>query len=112
MMGATTALAVITGKNCGKGRDERRHAGEGHNGSGGSKKDDECCQCGKKGHWARECQKKKREEGHLAKINDDADPALLFALDDTPASVTLATTVPSATTPAVCRIRTRGGLPQ
>jgi hypothetical protein len=36
MMGAATALAVITGKNRGKGHDDRRHAGEGHNGSGGS----------------------------------------------------------------------------
>jgi hypothetical protein len=47
------------GKNHGKGRDERIHAGKVHNGSGSAKKDDECCYSGKKGHWARECQKKK-----------------------------------------------------
>jgi hypothetical protein len=52
-----------------------------------------CRYCGKKGHWARECRKKKREEAHLAQVDDDADPALLFAeceLDTTPSSSTSA----------------------
>jgi hypothetical protein len=47
-------------------------------------RDDECRYCGKKGHWARECKKKKRDEAHLAHDADDDGqddyPALLMAV--------------------------------
>jgi transposase InsO family protein len=63
-------------RNRGKGRDDRRPARD----AGGAKRDDVCHYCGKKGHWARECRKKKREEeAHLVKEDDDADPAMLLA---------------------------------
>lgn len=43
-------------------------------------KKDKCKYCGKKGHWARECHKKKRdEEAHLVQIGDDEEPSLLMA---------------------------------
>ncbi|XP_071685113.1 uncharacterized protein [Lolium perenne] len=67
------------GKNRGKDRDDKRSTGEGSKASGGSKKDDTCRYYDKKGHWARECRKKKREEAHLAKIDDDANPSMLLA---------------------------------
>jgi hypothetical protein len=35
---------------------------------------------GKKGHWARECRKKKKDEqAHAAQVGEDEDPALLVA---------------------------------
>lgn len=68
------------GKSRGKGRDDRRPAGEGTH---PSNKEDACRYCGKKGHWARECRKKKRDEekneAHLVQGEDDADPAMLLA---------------------------------
>ena len=71
------------GKDRGRGRDDRRPP---RGGSRDFKRDDTCRYCGKKGHWARECRKKLREEAHLAKVDDDVDPTLLFAevieLDD------------------------------
>lgn len=45
--------------------------------SGGDK--DKCRYCGIKGHWARECRKKKREEALLARADKEADPDLLLA---------------------------------
>jgi hypothetical protein len=74
-------------KNRGKDRDDKRSVGDGANASDGSKKDDTSRYCGKKGHWARECRKKKRAEVHVAKVDDHADPFMLFAegvLDDAP----------------------------
>jgi hypothetical protein len=86
-------------KNRGKDRDDRRPSREGSRTSGGSKKDDACHYCGKKGHWARECRKKKREEeAHLAeREDDDADPALLLGVVelDAPAAPAAATSPPS-----------------
>jgi transposase InsO family protein len=47
-------------------------------GSGPSK--DDCCRyCNKKGHWTRDCRKKKRdEEANLAQLTDEEEPALLM----------------------------------
>jgi hypothetical protein len=62
-----------------KGRDRGKDGGASH-----ASRDDECHYCSKKGHWARECRKKKREEAHLARDagddGQDDDPALLMAV--------------------------------
>ncbi|BFI29120.1 hypothetical protein MPTK2_2g90320P [Marchantia polymorpha subsp. ruderalis] len=53
-------------RNKGRGRDcarDKGHAGTGT--SGGPTRDDECRYCSKRGHWACDCRKKKREEAHL-----------------------------------------------
>nr|XP_051190220.1 uncharacterized protein LOC127303539 [Lolium perenne] len=75
------------GRHCGK--DGQRRDGN----PSGAARDDECHYCGKKGHWARDCRKKKREEAHLVRQADrddghDGDPALLMAV------VTAASLVP------------------
>ncbi|XP_071685359.1 uncharacterized protein [Lolium perenne] len=52
-------------------------------GGSGASKDDKCRYCGKKGHWARECRKKKRDEkaqAHLVQGEEDPDPAMLMAV--------------------------------
>jgi hypothetical protein len=66
-------------KGRGKGRDDKRPVREGSNASGGVKQDDICRYCGKKGHWAHECRKKKREEAHLAQIERKLTLRCLFA---------------------------------
>jgi hypothetical protein len=62
-------------RGCGKGPGSSSHGGNhgggdtsdrggsstGHGGTGDVEKD-ECRYCGKRGHWARECRKKKRDE--------------------------------------------------
>jgi hypothetical protein len=69
----------------GRGKDAVR-------GGGGTSKDDKCRYCGKKGHWARDCRKKKRDEeaqAHLVQEEGDADLAMLLAeiiLDDVPSA--------------------------
>jgi hypothetical protein len=50
-------------RNKNRGRDGARNKGQAGNGAGsGASRDDECRYCGKLGHWARACRKKKREE--------------------------------------------------
>jgi hypothetical protein len=58
------------------GRNAGRGNGEGN--SGVAK--DECLYCGKKGHWARKCKKKKRdEEVHVAQAEEDKELTLFMA---------------------------------
>jgi hypothetical protein len=58
----------------------RFDGGGGHGSSGGDMAGDECRYCRKKGHWARECKKKKRDEqAHAAQVDDGEESALLVA---------------------------------
>jgi hypothetical protein len=66
------------------GGDTRDHGGENAcRGGGGGSSDvahDECRYCGKKGHWARECKKKKcKEELHATQVEDEEESTLLLA---------------------------------
>jgi hypothetical protein len=67
-----------------KGRDRGKDGTQKDGGMSHASRDDECRYCGKKGHWARECKKKKRDEAHLAHDADDDGqddyPALLMAV--------------------------------
>jgi hypothetical protein len=67
----------------GRGKNSDGHGGGdgGNTGRGGnSVANDECRYCGKRGHWVRECRKKKRDEqAHAAQAEDDGEAALLVA---------------------------------
>ncbi|EAZ37695.1 hypothetical protein OsJ_22037 [Oryza sativa Japonica Group] len=55
----------------------RQAAGPG-DGSNQPKKTDKCY-CGKKGHWAKECRSRLRDEAHLAQGEEEEEPMLMVA---------------------------------
>jgi transposase InsO family protein/ribosomal protein L15 len=66
----------------GKGAGARggENAGRGGGGTSGDVASDECHYYGKKGYWARECRKKKRdEEVHAAQAEEEDEPTLFMA---------------------------------
>jgi hypothetical protein len=47
--------------------------------TGQAKKPGKCKYCGKKGHWAKECRSRLRDEAHLAQAEEVEEPVLLMA---------------------------------
>jgi hypothetical protein len=77
-----SARTSIGNKSSGKGKAGKGGAGEKKSTVG---RDDTCGYYGKKGHWARECRKKKRDEEAQAHITvgDEEEQSLLLAHDIT-----------------------------
>jgi transposase InsO family protein len=79
--GASKPPAAQRGRARGGSSTARHGAGPG-DGAGQAKKD-KCKYCGKKGHWAKECRSRLRDEAHLARVAqeeaDDNEPMLLMA---------------------------------
>ncbi|XP_072147529.1 uncharacterized protein [Setaria viridis] len=95
------------------GRGKAKNRGRGHGrGSGGggelraggnaaqSGDDDNCKYCGKKGHWAKECRKKKRDEAAQAHLAEDDEPTLMYIADATEVRRPLDPNFPSFTPPS------------
>jgi hypothetical protein len=62
-----------------RGRAEGSAREGGHGGTAGNQKparDDACHNCGKLGHWTKECRQPRRGQGHVAQVEE---PALLLA---------------------------------
>jgi hypothetical protein len=65
------------------GGDSGDHGGNTSHGNAAGSSDvtkDECCYYGKRGHWACECRKKKRdEEAHATQVDEEGESTLLLA---------------------------------
>jgi hypothetical protein len=90
----------------GRGRGGGYGSGRGGGKSGHNGKDvagNECRYCGKEGHWARECRKKKRDEAaHMAQVEEaDSNQALLVAAVTVNASSSLPTAAARWEPPAI-----------
>lgn len=92
------------GHSGGRGRDGGTGGGsKAPTGGNGKKKkklaSDECAYCGKMGHWAHECRKKKRDEAaHVAQVEEPKEGMLLLGV--TSLSVTSSPTSQPAVAPA------------
>jgi len=62
-----------------EGRDDQS-AGSGNSGGRKPPPGDRCKNCGKTGHWAKDCRGKKKPAAHVAQAQaDDEEPALMMA---------------------------------
>ncbi|KAJ1282550.1 hypothetical protein BS78_03G060800 [Paspalum vaginatum] len=101
------------GSECGKepASGQKRGRGRGCGGSsgrgggnasrdGGNVARDECRYCGKKGHWAWECRKKKRDnQAHVAQVEEEGEGEQLLVATATVHAASSSTPVPAAAAP-------------
>jgi hypothetical protein len=58
----------------------RRPRKRGNGGKKGAQRDDKYHNCGRTGHWARDCRQPRKERVNLTQAEDDNEPALLMAM--------------------------------
>jgi hypothetical protein len=67
------------GRKRGKWHKSRGGAPDGVAGNQKPARDDACHNCGKLGHWAKACRQPRRDQAHVAQVEEEEEPALLLA---------------------------------